>query len=227
MYIIVAGGGLIGRGITNMLVKNKHDVVVIDIDKERCDLIFKDSGAIAIHGSATNYDTLKEAGIKKADMLLTMMRSESDNISCALLAKSEGVPKIIGRMRDSEYEKAYELAGIDKIVSSSNLLLNQIIMEVEQPKIRKITTIRRGKAEVYAIKIEKKSKIIGKSIKDIASSSKFPKQCVFMGIYKETEDDFFIPRGEHIIDENDTVFLISKPLFIKKATDFLTKKRKF
>ena len=38
MYIIVAGAGLIGRRITEMLVKKNHDVVVIELKNEVCDL---------------------------------------------------------------------------------------------------------------------------------------------------------------------------------------------
>jgi Trk K+ transport system NAD-binding subunit len=44
-----------------------------------------------------------------------------------------------------------------------------------------------------------------------------------MGIYREGEDEFFIPRGNHTLLGGDNVFLVSKSQYIKAATDFLTK----
>ncbi len=223
MYIIIAGAGLIGQQLTKMLVENKHDVVVIDIDKEVCEFVYSQTGAMTINGSATDIRILEEAGAKKADVLVCLMRNDADNIACALIAKSLGVPRIIVRMRNPKYEQAYNLSGVTTIVRLADLLLNLIIMEIEQPKVKKISVLGGGKAEIYAIKIPKKAKSIGKKIKELAQNKNFPKECVIVGIYREDTDDFLIPRGDHIIMENDTVFLVSKSQYIKKAAHVLTK----
>jgi Trk K+ transport system NAD-binding subunit len=43
-----------------------------------------------------------------------------------------------------------------------------------------------------------------------------------VGIFKEDKGDFLIPRGNHRIEEEDTIFLVTKSQFIKEATDLLT-----
>ena len=43
-----------------------------------------------------------------------------------------------------------------------------------------------------------------------------------MGIYHEEEGNFLILRGDYIIREEDTVFLVSKPEYTKKGADVLT-----
>ena len=50
MYIIIAGGGLIGRGLGKKLAENKHDVVIIDKDIETCESIYEEIGAVTING---------------------------------------------------------------------------------------------------------------------------------------------------------------------------------
>ena len=63
----------------------------------------------------------------------------------------------------------------------------------------------------------------GMTLKDIAQLKKFPKECVFMGIYHEEDDTFRIPQGDHVLKEWDTVFLVSKSKHIKQATNLLIK----
>jgi trk system potassium uptake protein TrkA len=223
MYIIVAGGGAIGQPLTKMLVENNHDVVVIDKDANVCESVYAETGALTIHGNATDLRILEQSGAAKADVITCLMYSSADNIACALLAKSLGIPRIIARLRFPAYEEAYKLAGVTSIVRMADLLINQIMMEIEQPKVRKITTVGGGRAEIYSVKIPQNAKSIGMTIKDIAQHPDFPTECVFMGIYREDRDDFLIPRGNHTLQEGDDVFLVSKGQYIKAATAFLRK----
>lgn len=223
MFVIVAGAGLIGSAITKMLVQNKHDVVVIDLARDVCDTVHAETGAMTIHGSATNIQILEDAGALKADVILCLMRNDADNIACALLSKSLKIPRIIARLRNPRYEEAYKLAGVTTIVRMADLLLNQIMTEIEQPKVKKIMVLRGGKAQIYAVKIPQRARSIGMAIKEIAQKKNFPSECVFMGIYRETKGDFLIPRGSHTLQEGDIVFLVSRSQYIKKATDILTK----
>jgi len=222
MFVIVAGAGVIGSQITRMLVENKHDVVVIDVNRDVCESVHAQTGAMTIHASATDIQALEDAGALKADVALCLMRSDADNIACALLSRSLGVPSVIARLRNPRYEQAYKSAGVTTIVRVADLLLNQIMMEIEQPKVRKIMTLGGGKAEIYALNMPPKARGIGMSIREIAHEKRFPEQCVFLGIYRESQDDFFIPRGDHTFQEGDTVFLVSNSQDIKQATDFLT-----
>ncbi len=221
MYVVVAGAGIIGHQITKMLVENKHDVVAIDRDPDVCESIYADTGALTIHGNATDINVLERAGADHADVILCLMRYASDNIACALVAKSLGIPRIIARLRNPRYEEAYKLAGITTIVRMADLLVNQIIMEVEQPKVRRIMTLGAGKAGIYAVKIPPGAQSIGMRVREIAQSKVFPGECVLMGIYRHEDEDFIIPRGNHSVREDDTVFLIAKSQDIKQATDFL------
>jgi trk system potassium uptake protein TrkA len=225
MYVIIAGAGVIGIQVTQLLVANKHDVVAIDRNPEICEAVYAETGALTIHGNATDLDVLEKAGAKKADVVVCLMHQAADNIACALLAQSLGVPRIIARLRNPAYEEAYRLAGATSIVRVADLLVNQIMTEVEQPKVKKITTLGGGRADIYAVNIPQKARSVGKTIREIAGDSQFPRECVLIGIYREEEDDFLIPRGDHVLKAEDTIFLVSKPQDIKGATDTLTKSR--
>ncbi len=222
MRIMVAGAGVTGYQLLKMLVAKKHDVVVIDIDREVCEEVYAETGAMTIHGSATDIKILQKAGMQNSDVVLCLVRNDADNIAISILAKSLGVPTIIALLRKPEYEHAYRSAGATTLISITDLLLHQLMMEIEQPKVKTIMPLGGGKAEIYAVEIPPGARSVGKTIREITEMRGFPKECVFVGIYHKDGDTFCIPRGDHDLKEWDTVFLVSNSQYIKPATELLT-----
>lgn len=221
MNVIVAGAGLIGRELIRKLLDHRHDVVVIDIDHEVCDSIYAETGALTVNGSATNLAVLKDAGVHRADILLCLMRNDVDNIACSILARSLGVPRIVARMRDPGYEHAYGISGVTGVVRVADLLLDQLMMEVEQPPVRRIMSLGGGDAYVYAIRVPENAQCVGKSVRQVAEASGFPKESLLMGIYRKDEERFQIPRGDYVLASNDMVFVIAHAGDIQLIADAL------
>jgi trk system potassium uptake protein TrkA len=226
MYVVVAGGGMVGGGLVRSLLDNKHDVVLIEQHKELCDKMYAETGVVAITGSATSIQALTEAGIRKADVLVAATGSDADNLACAILAKSFEVPKVIVRMRDPAYKNAYIVAGVNSIVRVTDLMVNQIMMDIENPEVRRITTIGGGKADIFMIKVPDGAKVAGKSVMNIVDSRHFPSECTFVAVYDQKTEEFSIPRGKQVINEGNELFLISAAENIKKAVDFLTAQKR-
>ncbi|MBN2316757.1 MAG: TrkA family potassium uptake protein [Sedimentisphaerales bacterium] len=226
MYIIVAGGGMVGGGLVRSLLDNKHDVVLIEQKKEICDKLYAETGVVALCACATSIEALNEAGVRKADVVVAATGNDASNLACAILAKSFNVPRVIVRMRDPAYKNAYVVAGANSIVRVTDLMVNQMMMDIENPQVRKITTIGGGKADIFMIKVPDRAKVAGQSIQDIVGNRRFPSECVFVAVYNQQTEEFSIPRGKQIIKEGNELFLISAAENIKAAVDFLTAKSK-
>ncbi len=223
MYIVVAGAGLVGGDLAKKLADNHHDVVIVDKDKEVCDKLYAEAGVVAVQGQASSIEVLDEAGISKADSFVAATGSDTDNLASCLLAKSRGVPKLIARMRNESYAEAYKLAGVDSVIRVTDLMIDQMIIEIEQPDARKISSISHGKADIYAINIPQGASVAGKCVRDIAQNSDFPEQCNFIAINSKGNPELMIPRGDQVISEGDEIYLISPAEHITKAVDFLIK----
>ena len=222
MYIVVAGGGTVGGRVVRSLLQKKHDVVLIDKDREICNKLYAETGVVAICGRATDIDVLKEAGLKKADIMVIATPFDADNLASAILARSLEVPRIIVRMRDPDYEDAYKVTGVTKVVRMTDLMVNQMMMEIENPRIRPITAIGGGRANIFMVVVPKGARVAGKSIREIASMEAFPAQCIFIAVYSEERGQFNIPRGEQVIHEGDELFLIASAENIKKVDEFVS-----
>ena len=221
MYIVIAGGGVVGRNLTSQLVEN-HDVVVIDLDESVCERIYSDYGAISINGSATNIKVLQEAGIEKADVAVGVMRNDADNLAFSLLAKNYDIDQIMVRMRDPEYESAYQLAGATTIAGVIDLMVEEFVLDIEQPDVRKVYSLSGGKAEISILTIPETANCIDMTISEIANAEEFPEQLLIAGKFDYEADRFEIPHGNTQLEPLDQVFLVGPANEITQAANFLT-----
>jgi trk system potassium uptake protein TrkA len=220
MYIIIAGGGIAGRNLTKSLVQ-KHDVIVIEKDQNVAEKIYSRYGAVTVLGSATRIDILKEAGIAKCDFAIAVMRDDADNLSFSLLAKNFGVEKILVRMREPEYENAYQMAGATNIAATMELIVDRFITDIEEPDVRKVASLGDGKAEVSILTIPPDSRISGMKISEIVSQKNFPENCVIAGIFDKKQDRYIVPRGNREIFAGNQVFLVASKDDMERAANFL------
>ncbi|MBC8377732.1 MAG: TrkA family potassium uptake protein [Planctomycetes bacterium] len=222
MRILIAGGGMVGGQLARRLLENKYDVILIDKDKELCDRMYAETGVVVICGSVTNVDVLKEARMETADVLFAVTVNDADNLACAILAKSFGVKKIVARMRNPEYEKAYKLAGVDTVIRVTDLMVGQMMMEVECPDVQRISSIGDGRVGIFRILISEGGRANGQCISDIAQNEAFPKQCVIGAVFSPADEHFHIPRGNSVLKGGDQVFLVADDANAQKAIRFLT-----
>lgn len=221
MYVVIAGGGLLGRGLARRLVEGRHDVVVVERDRAICETISSKVGALAINGSATNIDILEDAGIRKAEVAVGALQMDADNLAFGVLARNFKVPRVITRMRNPQYESAYKLAGISHTLNVSEMFVNRILLEIEQPAVRQVASFGKGGASIVVIPIPPNARVHGKTVEEIARDKEFPSECVLAGIFRPEEGEFVFPRGAAEIRSGDQVFLASRTDIVRKAVKFL------
>lgn len=225
MYVVIAGGGILGRGLADRLVEARHDVVVVEQDRAVCEQITARTGALAIHGSATNIDLLEDAGIRKADVAVGALPLDADNLAFGVLARNFNVPRVIARMRDPRYESAYQGAGVTRALNMSAMFVRQLVLEIEQPTLRQVATFGRGEASIVVAPIPEGALADGQTVQEIARHRDFPDECVIAGILRGDENKFVFPRGAAEIRAGDQVFLAADADNVRKAAQFLRRTR--
>jgi len=226
MYIVIAGGGLVGRDLARSLVAAKHDVVVIERERHVCEHIYAKIGAVSVNGNATDIDMLEDAGIARADVAVALTRTDADNLSFTVLAKNFGVPRVFARMRNAKYESAYRAVGVESVVNVVALSSNRLLLEIEQPEIKQVAMLAGGRAAVVLAKIPEHSPADGKTVADVAQNPAFPEKCVITGILHGEPEVFVIPRGNVVLNSGDSVFLAAHPDAVRQAADFFLGKKK-
>ena len=221
MYVLIGGGGLVGRSLARLLVEAKHDVVVVDSSREVCEDIYGSIGALTVLGSATDIDVLEDAGAEKAEVAVATMRNDADNLAFALLARQFEIPRIFARMRNPKYEKAYENAGVTRVMNLVQSFSQRMFLEIEQPELRIIAEMERGRAAVALVRVGDGSQAAGKTVAELTAAEGFPEQCAIAGIYRKEQDAFIVPRGKALFCAGDQVFLAAEAGHLTEAARFL------
>lgn len=220
MYIVIGGGGLFGLALAEELIARKHDVLIIDPDPTVCEFAHTELGAMVCVGSATNPKTLETCGLRRADLVVGMMRNDADNLAFILLAKSHGVPRRLVRMREHDFEQPYMLAGATAIASSVKPLIDQLVINIEYPEIKALMRIGKGNIDVFEIDLPLDLAIAGQTVEQIAQTPGFPPTCNFVAV-ERPDGTVEIARGTTEVPAGANVILLGVEADLRVATAFL------
>ncbi len=101
-------------------------------------------GLVALQGDATIAAVLEEADIRDAEVVVAMLRRDADNLAVALLARAAGVQRVMVRMRDNAYRPVYAAAGIDRVLSETDLITGSVATAIEHDAIRHAMLLGNG-----------------------------------------------------------------------------------
>ena len=101
--IIIVGSGKVGYTLAQHLNAEGHEITVIDSDEEKIKDLSSEMDIYCVLGNGTSYRTQKEAGIEKADLLISVANQDEVNLLSCLIAKKAGNCHTIARIRNPEY----------------------------------------------------------------------------------------------------------------------------
>ena len=90
MHIIIVGCGKVGRTLADQLQEEDTDLTLIDTDPDVINDLTEDIDAMGIVGNGASINTLMEAGVKTADIMIAVTASDELNLLCCLVAKKLG-----------------------------------------------------------------------------------------------------------------------------------------
>lgn len=229
MKIIICGIGKLGQHLAESLVKDNYSVTVIDNDQTELQDVVNNLDINYVHGSALDSEILIEAGAPDADILISVMAKDEQNIMCSLLAKKLGVKQTIARIRTPEYTKSIDIVkeelGLSMIINPEALTADHIATTLSIPSALEATRFLKGKIEMISIKIKEDSKIINLTMSQL--SKKIPKGILICAI--ERDGQIIIPRGNTKIHVEDKISIAGTPASIikfLKYTGLITEKTK-
>ena len=131
MQIIIVGCGKVGYTLVEQLNGEDHNIVVVDIKEERVRSITDELDAMGVVGNGASFQTLLEAGIKQADLLIAVTNSDEQNLLCCVIAKKAGNCKTIARVRNPIYNTELEFLRKELGLSEKKKTTDDLMFTVE------------------------------------------------------------------------------------------------
>lgn len=174
MYIIVVGGGKVGYYLSKRLLAAGHEVVVIEKNAKKVEMIINDLGGVAILGDGSDAGPMMEAGMNRADIVVAATGDDEDNlIICQMAAKRFNVKRTIARINNPKNEHIFSVLGIETTVSYVDALVAQIEREIPAHSLIHLLTLRDVGAAFIEKQVPPGSPAIGVPMSDLSLPSDF------------------------------------------------------
>ena len=220
MQIIIVGCGKVGRTLAEQLQEEESDITLIDVSANVINSVQDDIDAMGLVGHGASINTLMEAGVNKADILIAVTGSDEMNLLCCLIAQKTGHCQTIARVRNPIYGNEISFIkkrlGVNMIINPELAAAQEISRLLRFPSAIKIDTFSRGRVELLKFKVLPEFGLDGMTISRITETLK----CDVLFCAVESRDQVSIPGGNHMIHNGDNVSILASPVnaaaFFKK-----------
>ncbi len=226
MKIIIAGAGEVGSHLAKLLSTEDQDIILLDSDQARLDIIDANYNLMTWCGSTSSFEAMRNVGVGEADLYIAVTPFETRNLTSCAIAKKLGARKTVARIDNSEFlikenGEILKEIGINALIYPENLAADEIHVALSHNWARYWGELHEGSLILIGVKIYDTSPIVGLKLKDLpVKAHDFHVSAI------KRHNETIIPGGNDTIENNDIVYFITTPTFVNEVRDLCGKKKK-
>lgn len=212
MRFIIIGNGKVGFSLAEQLIKENHDITMVDQDEANLARATETLDLMGIRGNGVSPETLSLAGAKDADMIIAVTNLDEVNMVCCRMAKNLGAGTTVARIRNPEYATAHHMLrrdmGIDIIINPEFATAVELSRLLRFPSATDIDTFCRGRVELMGFRLQEGDFLVGSPLSALPAQIK---KLSLLFCVAEREGKAMIPNGNFIPHAEDKLYLIGRP----------------
>jgi voltage-gated potassium channel len=211
-HTIIAGYGHLGSLICDELADRASPFVLIDKAQERA-AIAESRGFLVLTGDATLEHVLKDAGIERAKVLVSVTPDDAENVFITLTARQmcPGLV-IIARAEGPNTPKKLKQAGADHVVTPAAIGAHRIVSLLTNPAAVEFTELvtnrSRVEIEIDELLITAASALAGHSVRD--SDLKRRTGVIVIALKRHDGGLVFPLSGDEVFAPGDSVVMMGR-----------------
>lgn len=216
--VVIVGGGNVGLRVARELERDPRRIRVRVIERDRARAeIAADAleRTIVLHGDGMDADILEEAGISRADAILSVTDDDKTNLLAAVRARAAGCPMTICLVNDPSLTTLMEPLQIGAYINPRAATVSSILRHVRYGRLRSVYSIGDGEAELIEVEVRSTTGIAGQAIRDID----FPEGVLVGGILRG--GDMMRPTGETRLEVGDVVAIFAMAKDVPEVVQLL------
>jgi len=201
VYFVIAGGGEVGFHLAKALLESSHEVMLLESDRRRAQVIEEQLGSIVLNAPADEGRYQLEAGCQRADAVIAVTGQDAVNLIVCQLAKWQcHVPRVIARVNDPKNEIVFKALGIDETISSTRVIMNVIEQELPSGGFMPLMPLTGSHLELIEAEIAAGTPAAGRAIGSLG----LPEGAAVGGIVRKgsvvhADDDTKLQIGDRIV----------------------------
>jgi trk system potassium uptake protein TrkA len=209
MRIVIIGAGEVGFNAARVLSAEGHDVVVVEQDESLAEKAAEKLDALVMQGNGASPRMLREAGVKRSDLLVAATSSDEANIIACLAAKAQGALRTVARIHNEDYYDPHEpfvqeALGIDFVIHTEQMATEEIRGALALPGAVNAETFAEGRITIAEVILTEDTPAVGCRVQDV----ELPERSLVVGVVRRGEA--LVPRGDTVLEARDRVFLIGE-----------------
>lgn len=202
MYLIVVGAGKIGSNFIELATKDGNDVVVIEEDEHVANEVADEYDCRVLNADAAQDEVLVDAGIEKADAVISTTNRDSANIMVMLLAQEHDVPSLVSVVRDPEHDDIFGKIGVNVIENPQRLIADYLYHSVRYPAVKDFMDIGK-QTELVQITVDEGAPVAGVDLTTARRQGLVTEDTVVVAV--ERGDEVLTPKGNTELRVGDVV----------------------
>lgn len=224
MKIIIAGAGEVGTHLAKMLSSEDQDIMVIDKDAAKLEILDANYNLMTHKGSPISFDAQRESGVQDCNLFIAVTPSETENILACQIAKKLGADRTVARIDNYEYLREknrgfFDDRGVDFLIYPELLAAHEIMTALERSWARHWFELHDGQLILIGVKIRDNAPVTGKKLRDMTSSN----HNVHVAAIKRNHETI-IPRGDDDIETGDIIYFTTTKDHVKDIRELCGKK---
>ena len=210
MKITIIGAGKTGSTLAEHLSREGHKITIVDNDSDALRRVGERLDVMTVEGTGASYDTLMEAGVATAELLIAVTDTDESNLLTCLIGRKIGKCHTIARVRTPEYNALLphlqDDLGLTMSVNPEQDCATEMARVLRFPAAMQLDTLARGRVELLKLRVEQDSPLDGLQLTEI---NRFRAHVLVCGV--ERKKEVVIPRGNFILRAGDLISIVGAP----------------
>ena len=200
MRAVFVGASTLAVMTARILLKRKHEVVIIELKRERIDTLSDELDCGFLHGDGSKPAILREADPPQTDVLFCLTDNDQTNIIASLVGRSLGFSRVVTRIEDQEFEHICVELGLEDTIVPALTIGRYLGDMFEGRDVLELSSMIKDQARVFSF-------VVRDAHAGPVRELPLPKESRLICLYRD--GTFMLPDEDFILKTDDEVLLIS------------------
>lgn len=150
MRVVFVGGSGLAIRVADRLLEQKHEVIIIEQDREKIERLKEKMACSFLHGDGSRPAVLQEAGPDQTNLLFCLTGNDLANIVASMVAKSLGFRRVVTMIDEVDYRTLCVQLGLTDIIIPTETISRHLVDLVEGRDILELSTMIKGDARFFS-----------------------------------------------------------------------------
>lgn len=205
MRIFIVGGGKLAYYLIKTLTPYKHDITIIELEKEACERIATDFDDVKVfNGDGTSIHMLMGVDCDDADFYIAVTGKDENNlVGCEIAKKRFRVKTTVARVNNPKNAEMFNRLGIDRVYSSTQILADIIEQQIDYSGMRVSFSIEKTSKSIVEFILSPRSLAAGKTLQEY----EFPGSSKVV-LLTRSNGNVEMPSGDLVMQPGDIILLV-------------------